>query len=164
MIPASIEGMSQIMSFTDGSMVNELHLRLPNGQLIRVGVQAEDMQTVTALFISQGGPAAHRAVAAVPPAPAWEPKTDGVPVRGNLGGLELENGDDQEFGGNYAGPPETADESSWVPSAPTPLPQAEPLRVSADAQGNPVVHGGLDRAEMAGGRGADQEEDGVGSV
>jgi hypothetical protein len=165
MIPASIESMSQVMSFTDGSMVNELHLRLPNGQLIRVGVQAEDMQAVTALFVAQGGPAVRRAVSAVPapPPPAWGPTPDGVPVKENLGGLELEHGENQEFGGDYAGPPDTTDDSAWVPSAPTPL-QTEPVRVSADAKGNPVVHGGMARTDMAGGRNAEHEEDGVGSI
>ncbi len=165
MIPANIEGMSQAMSFTDGSMTNELHLRLPNGQLIHVGVQTMDMQAVTALFVAQGGLAAQRAVAAVPQAPAWRTTADGVPVKENLGGLELEHGENQEFGGDYAGPPDTANDAEWVPSTPTPLPmQSEPPRVSADAKGNPVLHGGVERADMAGGLGAEQEEDGVGSV
>jgi hypothetical protein len=165
MIAVTIEGARQAISYVDGSMTNELLIRLPSGQQVSAAVDEATMKAVAMAFAEQGGPALQRAVAAVSAAPAkthWpQPAKPEETVR-SLVGLEIEQGDNQEFGGNYDGPPETSNADEWL----VPTAHSTPLRVSADARGNPVVQGNnvLDRTEMAGGLGADLEEDGVGSV
>jgi|SRR6478609_1617325 len=169
MINVSIEGARQVISFADGAISNELLIRLPNGQQVSVAVDEAGMRAVTLAFAEQGGPAVERAAAAaasakpqqwVAPAPKEE-----LP---NMGGLELEHSESHDFVfGGYEGPPDTANDAEWVAKAPVaPQVREAPLRVSADAQGNPVIQGGnsKDRSELVGGRGAELEEDGVGSV
>jgi len=169
MINAVIESSRQALSFVDGAMTNELVLRLPNGERFSAVVDDAGLRAVISAFAEQGGPAVQRAVSAAPaPVAQWSPPaTAPVPESRHtqsLAGLELDQADNAEFGGDYAGPPDTTDENAWVPSKSSQ--DAPALRVSADAQGNPVIqgHNVRDSRELVGGRNAELEDDGVGSV
>jgi len=169
MINVVIESSRQALSFADGAMTNELVLRLPNGERFSAVVDDAGLKAVILAFAEQGGPAVQRAVAATPaPVAQWTPSAaplaPEVHHTQSLAGLELDQADNAEFGGDYEGPPDTTDENAWVPSKASQ--DAPALRVSADAQGNPVIqgHNVRDSRDLVGGRNAELEDDGVGSV
>lgn len=168
MIHVAIEGARQVISFSDGTISNELLIRLPNGQQVSAAVDESGMRAVTLAFAEQGGPALEKAAAAAAKSPQWTPPAAKEEELPNLGGLELEHSDTANFVfGGYEGPPDTTNDAEWEAKPPVVQPPSGPqLRVSADAKGNPIVQGAnsKDRSEIAGGRGADLEEDGVGSV
>lgn len=150
-------------------MTNELVLRLPNGQRLSTIVDDAGLRAVIAAFAEQGGPAVQRAVsspsdAVGSPIAQWTPAPPSseqtAPLSRSLAGLELDQGESAEFGGDYAGPPDTTDAQTWI------APEVTGLRVSADAMGNPVIQGNnvRDSRELVGGRNAELEDDGVGSV
>lgn len=179
MITADIVSASQDFSFKDGTYANYLILQLPDGKVIRVTVDESVVSHISALFVQQGGPIVERAVStAVATASTRSVLTDRgeMPVAGGFSGLSVDDPNQPaEFGGTFDGPDDAASAEEWVASGQTassPAPVAPVqhrrgnLRVSADAGGNPVIQGKnvRDATEIAGGRAADLEEDGVGSV
>jgi hypothetical protein len=165
----TIESSRQALSLLDGTMTNELVLRLPNGHRLSALVDDAGLKAVLSAFAEQGGAAVQRAVsepASTQPAAQWPPPSPAqdAPLAQSLAGLELDQGENTEFGGDYEGPPDTTDDQAWV--APKAAPESTGLRVSADARGNPVIQGDnvRDSRELVGGRNAELEDDGVGSV
>lgn len=175
MITADIVSASQDFSFTDGTYANYLVLRLPDGKILRAAVDQAVVSHVTALFVSKGGPAVERAVSSA--APTGAPYVDQEePIAGGFSSLAVDDPNQPaEFGGTFDGPGDAESTEEWVASdsSVAPPPPVAPtqhrrgnLSVSADASGNPVVQGKNVReaTELTGGRAADLEDDGVGSV
>lgn len=168
---ADIEGLSQVLSFKNGEVQNQLLLKLPDGRVVQAIVDADTAAYVAGAFVSHGGAAAQRAVAAAGSAShGYGTPSSTTEMEGNFSPVKVES-DSDEFGGNYGTNANDA-ASEWEAAAETPVDTTPVvlrkghLRVSADAKGNPVIQGAnvVDNAEFVGGIGAAEEEDGVGSV
>lgn len=164
MMQATIDGISQDLSFSEGTYKNFLRLRLPDGALVRAEVDTDTAAKISALFVRMGGSAAERALSGsqqVEAAPA-PPRPSSIEVQGDRAAVMVEDfSAETTFGGDFDGPPETTS-NEWEARGPA----APALRVSSDSRGNPVVQGTnvVDTAQLVGGAHADEEEDGIGSV
>lgn len=159
---AEIIGLSQEMNLLTGTFSNVLRLQLLDGTVVTVGVEEAVVAKVTELFVQTGGAASTRAQAEAGDVVAVQlpPQTFHAPLR-----MDDEGNDD--FGGDYGGAPEAEGleeyEVRQAPPAASPAAPKRALQVSADEQGNPVISGRnvRDAHDVLG---ADDEEDGVGSV
>lgn len=152
-----IVGMSQDLSFADGTYSTFLRIQLPNGQEMKTAVDEENAMRVTACFQQHAAGAFSKAASVSAPMPSAVSSLN-VPAR-DYSPMSLDNDAPDEFGGVYEGPPEQRSTQEWVA-------QESPPVVSADAHGYPVAQGEgiVDTAELAGGYNASEEDDGVGSV
>ncbi len=165
-----IQELSQALSLQSGEVQNHLRLKLPDGRSIQVPVDAETAEQITKAFVTSGGAAAQRALELAHSTTTnqhRQPEASNE-LAGNFSPLVIEEGN-EVFGGNYA--PEDTSSNEWVErEAPAAVMEVAPrraaLQVSADSMGNPVIQGRnvVDSKEFMGGIGADEEEDGVGSV
>lgn len=168
MMQAKIDGISQDLSFSDGTYANYLRLVLPDGSTIRAAIDTDTAGKISELFVRMGGLAAERAVGTAVSSRAEV--SVAVPrdntVTGDRAPVAVEDDDGNvQFGGDFDGPPDAGAAEEWVASVPATVTMPA-LRVTADSRGNPVVQGAnvVDTSALTGGANADLEEDGIGSV
>jgi hypothetical protein len=161
-----IIGLSQEMDLRDGTFKNVLRLQFLDNTLAQVIVEDAVVTKVTELFVKHGGAAVASALSGTEEVELPQQFTQ--PAQS----LVLDDEGNEDFGGNYGDEQDQAVEEYETREEPVPVPAARAtthkraLQVSADERGNPIISGRnvRDTESVLGGRGADQEEDGVGSV
>lgn len=162
-----IVGLSQEMSLLDGSFKNILRLRFEDNTMALATVEDATVVKVTELFAKAGGPAVSRVLESAADSSEFAQQPEFTqPAQQQM---VLDDAGYEEFGGNYG--PDAASDSAQDEYEARPAPVVTQratgrLQVSADERGNPVIRGRnvVDAEDVMGGRGADEEEDGVGSV
>jgi hypothetical protein len=148
-VNVAIVGVSQDVSFQDGSVTNVVTFLLPDGGHIQAVVTDEGFQHILRA----------RGVAVPPPAHSPPPTPSPIfqsppPATSDV---------DRTFGGDFSGdgeedavPEEGSASPAWVPDAQA-RPKAPPVVVAVDDRGNPLPVGSDDDDPL--GEGFDEEDD-----